>query len=265
MTATVPMTAEQIGTAVVNELRTIIEHDINNDPRTLQTALGPSEVGCACDRCLIHMLAGNKGREIGTPWLPALGRAVHESYELAVTRHMLHQLDTGVCDVGDHWITEGRVNVGDVNGAAIWGNSDVFHVPSGTVVDYKIVGTTTLKKIRADLSGVSLTYKRQAHMYGRGWQRAGYTVRAVAVWFVPRNGFTLSQGRVWSAAYDEQVAVAALDRATRFKQWINAFGVEQVLAAAGPHTDDEFSCKKYPDYQPVTRPAGPVTSLDLTT
>lgn len=259
------MDGQQIGQAVVAQLRQIVEHDISNDPRTLQTALGPSEVGTACDRCLIHMLAGDKGNEIGVPWLPALGRAVHESYELAVNRHMLNELDTGVRDFGEEWITEGAVMVGDIDGEPITGHSDVFHKPSGTVVDYKVVGTTTLKKIRADLSGVSLTYKRQGHMYGRGWARAGYTVRAVAIWFVPRNGFTLSQGRVWSAPYDEQVAVDALDRATRFKQWINAFGVDAVLAGAKPHTRDEFSCDKFADFQLATRPAGPVTSLDLTT
>jgi len=246
------MDAAAIGKAVVAQLRAIIEHDISNDPRTLQTALGPSEVGCACDRCLIHMLAGHQGQEVGVPWLPALGRAVHEANELAVTRHMLHQLDTGVSDFGEEWITEGEVTVGDIDGEPITGHSDVFHKPTGTVVDYKVVGTTTLKKIRADLSGVSLTYQRQGHMYGRGWARAGYTVRAVAIWFIPRNGFTLSQGRVWSAAYDEQVAVDALARATGFKQWINAFGADTVLASAPPHTGDEFSCDKYADAAPKT-------------
>ena len=241
------MDATEIGQAVVAQLREIIEADIANDPRTLQTALGPSEVGCACDRCLIRMLAGDKGTEIGVPWLPALGRAVHESFELAVNRHMLAQMDAGVKDFGEEWVTEGKAEVGHINGELITGHSDVFHKPTGTVVDYKVCGTTTLKKIRADLSGVSLTYQRQAHMYGRGWARAGYHVRAVAIWFVPRNGFTLSQGRVWAAPYDEQVAIQALDRATRFKQWIDAFGVDAVLAGAGPHTGDEFSCPKYED------------------
>lgn len=258
------MTPEQIGQRVVASLRTIIEDEIANDPRTLQTALGPSEVGTACDRCLIHMLAGDKGDEHGVPWLPALGRAVHESFEMAVMKQQLDHAIPGDPADGE-WITEAPVTVGDVNGTPISGHSDVFHVPTGTVVDYKIVGTTTLRKIRADCSRVPLTYQRQAHMYGRGWQRAGFTVRAVAIWFVPRNGLTLSQGRVFTAAYDEQAAVDALARATRFAQWIDAFGADRVLEAAAPHTGDEFSCSKYDDFQTATRPTGPVTSLDLTT
>lgn len=236
------MTPEQIGKTVVAQLRQIVESDISNDPRTLQTALGPSEVGTACDRCLIHMLAGTPVDEPGVPWLPAIGRAVHEANEMALIRY---QVDHCRDEHDGEWITEGRVTVGDIDGEPISGHSDVFHVPTGTVVDYKIVGTTTLKKIRHDCSGVSDTYKRQAHMYGRGWQQAGYTVRSVAIWFLPRNGFTLAQGRVYAAAYDEQVAVDALARATRFAQWIKTFGVEQVLAAAAPHTGDEFSCERY--------------------
>lgn len=246
MTATLT-TPRATALEVVRKVHQIVEHDITHAPRSLQTRLGPSEIGNACDRCLIHMLAGTPTvPEVGAPWLPYVGTAVHEQLELAITRHMLDQLDTGTADVGE-WITEGKVTVGEVNGVPITGHSDLFHVPTGTVIDHKIVGTTTLRKLRADCTGISLTYVRQSQLYARGWVAAGFHVSAVAVDFYPRNGLTIAQGRTWTAPYDEQVALDALARATRFDQWIRALGAEQVLAAAPPHTHTEFSCEKYTD------------------
>lgn len=255
------MDAHDIARAVVTELKGILEHDFANRPRTLQTTLGPSEVGTACDRCLIHMLAGHPEQQVGVPWLPELGTAVHDYFDMALTRHMLAQLDAGVKDFGAEWITEGKVNVGDINGVPVTGSSDVFHKPTGTVVDYKIAGTTTLRKVRRDGSGTSLTYQRQGHLYGRGWARAGYRVRAVAIWFVPRNGLTLADGRLWTAPYDEQVAIDALARATRFVQFISAVGAEKVLAAAAPHTHEEFSCSRYPTPGDTPKPPSDLAGL----
>lgn len=257
------MPATDIAHAVVGQLRTIIEHEITNDPRSLQTALGPSEIGNACDRCLIHMLAGTpQTPPPGVPWLPYIGRAVHEANEMAIVRHQLAELKAGISDMGE-WITEHRVCVGDVNGQPIYGSADVFHVPTGTVVDFKIVGTTTLRKVRADCSGTSLTYKRQIQCYGKGFAAQGHTVRAVAIWYMPRNGMNLSQGRTYTAPYDEQIAVDALDRATRFAQWVHAFGADQVLAGAAPHTHDEFSCGNYSDAAPLAPGTTPSTFLGL--
>lgn len=232
--------------AVVGELRDIIEYDIDHDPRTLQTEIGPSEIGTGCDRCLIHKLAGTPEQAAtGTPWLPNVGRAVHEANEMAVVRYLAR---TGRSD----WIPEGVVTVGDIDGHPVTGHADAFHVPTGTVVDYKLVGASTLKKVRFDGSGTSCTYRSQFHLYGRGYQRLGYTVRAVVGWYMPRNGRTLADSRYFIEEYDEQVAVDALDRATRFAQWIKTFGADKVLAAAAPHTGDEFSCDRYPDATPKT-------------
>lgn len=257
------MDAIQIGQAVLGQAIRIVEHDITNQPRTLQSTLGPSEIGCACDRCLIHMLAGTPQQEIGVPWLPYVGTAVHEKLEMAVTRHMLGELDTGTRDFGEEWICEGRVNVGEVDGVPIVGSCDLFHIPTGTVIDWKIVGTTTHKKVRVDGSGASFTYRRQVQCYGRGYARAGYTVRTVVIAFLPRNGLSLAQSRSYIAPYDEQVAIDALARATRFRQWIDAFGAEQVLAGAAPHTGDEFSCGRYADSAALPVPAGRVKELKL--
>jgi len=217
----------------IPDLQAVIEHAILNAERSLQTTIGPSSLGTGCDRCLITELAGLKPAEERAPWLPTIGNAVHEWLEAAVVRHLM---TSGT----DRYIPEGRVLVGHVDGQPIHGNSDLFDVHTGTVVDYKVTGTTTLRKCRS--KGPSITYQRQAHLYGKGWEDMGFTVNSVAIWFLPRNGFTIDNGFLWQVPYDRANAEATLARANALAAGIRAIGAEQVLASAAPHTGDEFSC-----------------------
>lgn len=220
----------------IPDLQRIIEDAIRNDPRNLQTALGPSDIACACDPCLINMIAismSGEQQEQHAAWLPTQGKAVHEWLEMTLLRHLAA---TGT----DRYILEGRVTVGQVGGVDIEGNSDVFDTHTGTVIDYKLTGTTTLRDCKKN--GAKLTYRRQVHMYGLGWRLKGYDVRSVAIWYLPRNGFTIGAGYLHQEPYDEQVAVDALARADMFAGAIATFGVDQVLAMAPAHTGTEFSC-----------------------
>lgn len=226
----------------VAALRSIIENAILNAPRSRQRALGPSEVGNACDRCLAHMVnfaycsgdASSKPTESTVAWLPYIGTSVHAENQRIVEAFG-----------GPDWKTENRVTVGCIDDEEVSGSTDVFHVPTGTVIDYKIVGKTTLDKVKFDGRDCPLTYQRQGHLYAKGWEDAGYKVNAIAIWFMPRNGMSLAQGRLFTDDYDRQVAVDALARATRFKQWIDKFGFDAVLASTPPHTGEEFSCSKF--------------------
>lgn len=225
----------------VPDLLALIEDAINNHPRTLQKAIGPSSLGSACDRCLINELADMLTEE-HAPWLPTLGHAVHEWLEGVILRHLMV---TG----SDRYISEGKVTVGMVGGVWVTGNSDVFDTWTNTVVDFKLVGTTTVRKVRkaGDCGGdcncsVSLTYRRQGQLYGKGWEDAGYDVKSVAVWGLPRNGFHITDGFVHQEPYDRNVALLTLDRADQFARRINRYGHDEVLAKAPPHTGTEFSC-----------------------
>ena len=221
----------------IPDLQAVIEDAMVNDPRSLQTTLGPSEIGCACDRCLITMLtaqaSGVKAPEDFAAWLPTLGRAVHEWLEWTVLNHL-------AVSGSDRYLVEGRVAVGTVGGVEIFGNSDVFDTHTGTVVDYKITGTTTLRSCKK--AGAKTTYRNQIQTYGKGWEDAGYDVRSVAAWYLPRNGFTVGAGYLHQEPYDRQIALDVLARADMFASAVAAFGSDAVLAAAGPHTGTEFSC-----------------------
>lgn len=229
----------------IRDLRSIYEDAILNAPRSLQETPGPSEIGNACDRCLIHRLAGTPiPPPPRAPWLPTVGTACHEWAEMAMIRHLA---DTG----SNRWLPEARVFVGHLRGEEVWGTCDVFDRETGTVIDLKFTGESTRKKVRADGSGTSVTYQRQVQLYGKGMANAGEKVNAVAVYFIGRNSLSLTVDRLFTAPYDEQVAIDALKRANQFASWVDLFGADAVLAGAAPHTYDEFSCRRYADGQDV--------------
>lgn len=220
------------------DLRAIYEDAILNSPRSLQTTLGPSELGTGCNRCLIHMLAGHQQVEHVAPWLPTIGTAVHAWCEEVLLRHMTTTGD-------DRWRPECRVMVGHHQDAEVWGTCDVYDAHNGVVVDLKVVGKTTLDKVRRN--GPSTTYQHQIQLYGKGWEDAGHHVTTVALYLLPRNAVSLQHAQVWQVPYDRSIAVAALVRADQLAGWITAFGVDTVLEGAGPHTGDEFSCSRFGD------------------
>ena len=100
-----------------------------NRPRSLQTAVGPSQLGNPCDHCLTAALVG-WAKATDEAWLPLIGTAVHalllEGEAAAFT--------------SPEWLTEYGVTVGQVDGIEVSGTADLFHVLSGTVVDLKVVG-----------------------------------------------------------------------------------------------------------------------------
>lgn len=225
------------------DLTQIIEHAITNTPRNQQVTIGPSSLGAECDRCLITELANQQPPAPYAPWLPTIGTAVHEWLETVLVRHLM-------ATSTDRWIPEGQVTVGTIDGAPITGHSDLYDTYTGTVIDYKVVGTMSLRQARA--KGPSLTYRRQAHLYGRGWANAGHTVNTVAIWYLPRNGTRITDGHYWEQPYDPQMAEDALNRADMFAAAIRIHGAQAVLDMAGPHTGTEFACPPEPKETPTT-------------
>ena len=49
------------------EIQSIVAHQILHQPRSLQTRIGPSEIGNPCDHCLAARLAGWEKQEDGIP------------------------------------------------------------------------------------------------------------------------------------------------------------------------------------------------------
>ena len=212
----------------------VIKDGITRHPRSLQKRIGPSEIGRPCDRWILHKLNGDGEPDRGPAWKPAVGTAVHDQLErwFDAANRGGGELDR------TEWVTEWQVTVGQIGGQDIDGHSDLFHVPTGTVIDHKIIGPKQLAKYR--LHGPSQQYRVQAHLYGRGFTADGGwgPCRAVAIAFLPRDG-ELSGTYFWSEPYDPHLAAEAMNRANRLHTMLTVVGIEAALAAS-PLCDDQW-------------------------
>ena len=246
----------------------VIENAISAHPRSLQKRIGPSEIGIECDRRILYKLAG-----IGEPprppaWKPAIGTAVHDQLE---------RWFDATNPSGDMarmtWVTEWEVCVGQLGTGAdavnITGHSDLFHIPTGTVIDHKIIGPKQLTKYR--LHGPSQQYRVQAHLYGKGFTESGGwgDAKTVAISFLPRDG-ELGAAYWWSEPYNPHIAQAALVRLNTLNGLLQILGLETAVSTK-PICDDPWCpwCAKErpkPERQSVFDPgSGPVTPKPVTT
>jgi hypothetical protein len=105
---------------LADELLHIISWAATQHPRSQQVAIGPSEIGCECPRRLAYKLAGvesvNSG---GSGWRPTVGTAVHSWLQ--------HAFELSNLKLGEvRWLTETRVDVGEIDGEAVTGSCDVY-------------------------------------------------------------------------------------------------------------------------------------------
>lgn len=222
-----------------------------NRPRSLQKEVGPSQLGNPCDHCLAAALAGweKQGDEA---WLPLIGTAVHA----LLLGEELEGGPQGAWDFADGWLTEQKVTVGQVAGEDVDGSADLFHIPTGTAVDLKIVGATTLNEARRH--GSKAQYRAQINLYGKGFRNAGYEVTQTIVAYLPRNSMHLSDAFFDIKPYDESIALDALVRANQLAAALRTF--EQVSVKARdvfvdslPRAPKCYDCARYPSI--VARPS----------
>lgn len=239
-------TPEAIELDLIEEIKSaILDH-----PRSQQKTIGPSEVGMTCTRRLLHKLNGDDEPARGLPWLPTIGTAMHAWLADVMSNAIGQHYDP------PRYLIEQRVMVGEIAGVECWGSADLFDSGSGTVVDWKIIGKGVMQEYRR--KGPREQYRKQAHLYGRGFALLGYTVRQVMLAFLPRNEIDLAARYFWAEPYDERVAIAALDRATGLVNLLSAVGIDAALALYGP-CDDVRLCP----YCHTTTPAAirpPATS-----
>lgn len=178
-----------------DDLRQVIrDHDAAR-PRSQQTDLGISEIGHPCARRLIHKINGTAKSNPGDPLAAYIGTATHTALADAITAR--------------GWLTEVPVTI---PGYGLRGNVDAWHLADGLVLDWKIVGDTALRRVKAD--GPGQQYRWQVHTYGMALDlHSGVGDRApiseVMIAFVPRSG-RLANLHLWSEPYDEAVAEAGL-------------------------------------------------------
>lgn len=183
-----------------------------NAPRNLQRAVGPSEVGTPCARQLAYKMTPSieRSRDLHDPWPSIIGTATHAWLADAFTHANNMSRQQGLAPV---WHLERRVDVG----FGLTGSCDCFHEPTGTVLDWKILGETQYRKYTTE--GPSETYETQADCYGLGYVRAGYVVRRVGIGFFGRSK-RLSDLHIWSKPFDLNNALRALKRMRQVQELV---------------------------------------------
>ncbi len=212
---------DPVAMALKQELSEIIMWNEQNSPRSKQLAVGPSELGDACDRRLAYRIAGVPAVNTSSdPWPAIVGTSIHQWLEKAIN---LYQEVNG--DLG--WRTELRVYPDPL----VAGSSDVFNIRTGVVLDHKTTGVDVMRKLKKGGPPPD-GYITQIQLYGLGHANAGREVKRVALIFYSRSGW-LSDVHVWSTPYDEAVARKALDRMYRIGRQLIELRIEENYSRFG--------------------------------
>jgi len=174
-------------------------------PRSKQKAIGPSEAGQECTRKLAYKLLDWTETNVsaGSNWSAQVGTAIHA--------HL-----ASIFEKLDDYEVEQRVTIR----AGLSGTVDLFHIPSGTVIDWKTTNNVDSK--RRNPSNQNLV---QVQLYGYGKAALGVAVNKVALIYLPVTG-SLDDLHVELHDYDEAVALAALARIDNIYTLLSTVDVE---------------------------------------
>lgn len=186
--------------ARLKELFYAYDNRRSSDNRSAQVTMGPSEMGTPCDRrlalSLMRMPPVNPG---GDGWAAFVGTSIHAALE-----QMFMWADAGT----GRFAVEQRLEFASV------------YVPKGTadlidrvllmVLDHKCQGRWSRNKLKT--SGLSPTYKVQAHVYAHGARLRGEKIEKVAIVSWPRDEATLDDLYVHVEDYDPAVVKRAFER-----------------------------------------------------
>lgn len=183
--------AEQLAAALADG----IWHMEAHAPRSLQVALGFSQLGGDCDRRLLHHLRGTQPVHFSDPLRAIVGSGFH-----LIAADYFRRLDAGT----GRYLVEYKL---------LWmgvpGTVDLFDRRLHTVIDWK---TTTLEKVaRYRSSGPTKAQVVQVMGYGTALAATGENVKDVALAYVPTDG-TLADIFVWRAPLDVTIAERAVER-----------------------------------------------------
>jgi hypothetical protein len=197
------------------ELLATITHQASQQPRNLQTRIGPSGLGEPCTlRLGYDLLQWPTTNDDSDPLPSVVGTGAHAMF----AQFFINAGET-LPDGRPRYLIEQRVTPRH----DIPGSSDLFDRLYGLVGDWKFKGKTKLDELRRH--GPTQKERVQTHTYGLGFENAGETVNHVAIMGVPRGGF-LSGTVVWTEPYDRQIALDALQRKDQVLELVATLDVE---------------------------------------
>lgn len=191
---------------IKDQITGVVKWAENQNPRSTQQLIGPSEMGTLCDRRIGYRLAGVEGHNTQfDPWPSIMGTAIHSWLDVAMRAWL-------AAHGSREWITEKKLIISDF----VQGRADLYQRDRKAVVDYKSVGPDVMRKVRKE---TPLGHQIQCHIYGYGFEQMGFEVEKVCLVFLPRAGW-LKDMYVWCGDYDRAIATTAIDRLSKIAQEI---------------------------------------------
>ena len=230
---------------IAAELREVVRDAAVHAPRSVQRALGPSELGVECDRQVVHkLLQLPTTNHVADPWPSVVGTAIHAWLDTAFA----------AAQPAGRWLTERRVSPTDDHP----GTADLYDAQNFRVIDHKCLGSSTHDKLRTQ--GPPRHYYVQLLLYALGYIRAGYTVRSIAIAAWPRTGSSLAGLYVWHhviTAEDWQLVDQVLTDTERRKWYAAEVAAGAMTVDQVPRTPSD-GCYHCPAYRPeAARDGGP--------
>lgn len=204
--------------------------------RGRQVEIGVSEIGMACQRCVLRKLAGLEKEQLTGSWRAQLGTYVHAG--------LADEFESRFGASGKALI-EQSLKVHEYKSLHLKGSCDAFfpNGGEGLVADWKIVGDDTLESVRA--GNMKQQYIVQGHLYAFGWEQLGFQVETVAIMFLPANKGNLRRDAVpVFFPYDRNVAIAALAKIENYIDLAEEIGWDALLKQHAPSRGC-LSCKQY--------------------
>lgn len=198
-----------------DKIRRVFHEHAARAPRSLQSHLGPSEIGVECDRQVVGKLAGfPTTNHVADPWPSIRGTALHTWAEGALEADNARQGRQA-------WYPERKVTPFDVRDhhEGHRGTADALDVDELAVVDWKFLGEGSMAKIRDE---PPRKYRVQLKLYARGYIRAGFPVRRVVIVAVPATAASLDGLYVWEHVLtaDDAAELEAVEAQLEHRKWM---------------------------------------------
>lgn len=202
--------------------------------RGRQVEIGVSEIGMACQRCVLRKLAGLEKEQLTGSWRAQVGTYVHAGLADEFSSRY-----PGVAMI------EESLHVHSYKSLDLKGSCDAFfpNGGEGLVVDWKIVGDDTLDQVKQ--GKVKNQYIVQGNLYAFGWEQRGFNVTDVAIMFLPANKGNLKRDAApVHFPYNKSVAINALAKIESYIDLAEDIGWEKLLKQHAPLSGC-LSCKQY--------------------
>ena len=233
--------------AYAREIRDLIHRQADRAPRSIQSHLGPSELGIICDRQVIGKMVGplfpntKRTNHVSDPWPAIVGTAVHawlataledENARIGLTRFLA---ELRVAPVPEHP-----------------GTTDFYDYAEASIGDWKVLGPSTMAKIRSP-DGPPRKYHVQLLLYWLGILALRLPAVRIALVALPRTAPTLDSMYVWEHVpgpedidlLTEVLRITAVRREIAAEILKGNIRIEDV-----PITPDEEECYWCPFWRP---------------